>query len=129
MAREDQSRRREGRVADRGVVPLMGAKETSQPEGLDLRKIGTKRRGTGQGRGASPRSSPPSSIARHRRPPGRTPSSPIRTCADPTTSIEGEVMLVHSTPDQLLALGLHGTAKVFTDLMAQPSARKALVSD
>jgi hypothetical protein len=32
-------------------------------------------------------------------------------------------MLAHPTRDQLLALGLHGMAKGFSDLMAQPEAR------
>jgi hypothetical protein len=32
-------------------------------------------------------------------------------------------MLTHPTPDQLLALGLHGKAKGFSDLLAQPGAR------
>ena len=54
MARDNRSHRHEDRVADRGVVPVMGAKATSQPEGRPRPEVGPGEaaRGRTQGRGS-----------------------------------------------------------------------------
>src|SRR5277367_3589623 len=65
----------------------------------------------------------PSSPSPPRRRTNRRQRASIPTSAAPATTIEGTTaLLTHPTLDQLNALGLHGMAKAFADLAANPEA-------